>query len=637
MPMNRYALLIACNQGRGLPTLRGAEKDLQRVRDLLLRHPSGWGHGERIFALSGNVAPRQIDEAAQTLKQKITPDDFLLVYYAGHGRSHDGEAYLALPRHDYPVRQLTNTFLTQSPTRGVLMALDCCYSEPASISAFHRFIESLFPREAREARAAHHGQRAVFAAAIASAWEDDRGGIMTSAYIDGCDGGKPDLAATNDGIVDVDSLKRYIERSLLEQPQGQTFTGVTLGVFDIRTELGWRLKKHGNRIYQPQNFIVFPEQTRLWYPSARSRKKLLSAHSIHHSEITAAGYENEDVVLLKLDRSQHTFREVRRFAVKSTERGIKLDSGGQVLAVQLWPSGGAHANKIEVFAADSGQELRTYDVVANQHVVLTGALLVTSNAENGLIEVWPLSRKDAVAEGSIHVPYPVNHLRALADGKRLISGGQDGKVVLWDLGDVSERVHKRRELDGIHLRGDPLSPFEESLGQVMRVAASADDSLVAAGFGGRGRVRTWRLDNPSQPLPFGRLEDDHGSYITALEFSDDVKWLASGCGGGNVFLLSLKDRVKPVPAFATPDQQRQEAITALAFIPQSHDAALVIGTSTGRVCLYQIATGSSRELPDPYQRGEVYRIGIVADSDEPVTLLLAAQAGLEGWDFSWDS
>src|SRR5690242_20461273 len=129
MPMNRYALLIGCNQGKDSRTLESAEKDVERIRKLLLRHPVGWDDA-RITALRGMVTRQQIDDAIQALRAQVAADDFVFVYYAGHGTLCEEETCLVLPRQTYLVRHLTNAFVVHPQMCSALLVLDCCYSEP---------------------------------------------------------------------------------------------------------------------------------------------------------------------------------------------------------------------------------------------------------------------------------------------------------------------------------------------------------------------------------------------------------------------------------------------------------------------------------------------------------------------------
>ena len=74
-------------------------------------------------------------------------------------------------------------------------------------------------------------------------------------------------------------------------------------------------------------------------------------------------------------------------------------------------------------------------------------------------------------------------------------------------------------------------------------------------------------------------------------------------------------------------------MTALAFAPLGQDPTLVIGTMSGQVETYVLARTDGVPVNNSGQRGEVYRLGILADRSHPLRIIIAAKHGLECWDF----
>ncbi|KFE66086.1 protein kinase domain-containing protein [Hyalangium minutum] len=111
---------------------------------------------------------------------------------------------------------------------------------------------------------------------------------------------------------------------------------------------------------------------------------------------------------------------------------------------------------------------------------------------------------------------------ALPDGSRLVTGGKDGTVVLWDE------------------QGQQLQRFAGPTDRVLALRFSADGRQVAAGDGA-GTV--WLWDTVSGQ---GRALGQHEGFVGAVAFSPDGRQLASGGKDGAVRLWELasgKDRV----------------------------------------------------------------------------------------------
>ncbi len=117
-------------------------------------------------------------------------------------------------------------------------------------------------------------------------------------------------------------------------------------------------------------------------------------------------------------------------------------------------------------------------------------------------------------------PGGVTGVRALADGSRLVTGGADGTVALWD---GEGRLLLRLAGPTSSLRAVALS---EDGGQV----AGADDS---------GTVWLWRADSEQ-----GRVLRGHTRAVRALAFSPEGRFLASGDEAG-VVLLWEEGRPEP--------------------------------------------------------------------------------------------
>ncbi|MEH6592489.1 MAG: caspase family protein [Halioglobus sp.] len=127
---NYYALLIGNSNYRHMPDLNTPTADVQRLNELL---SSRYGF---ITTMLLDATREQTITAVNELRKKLTSEDNLIIYYAGHGgldeinnRGHwlpvDAEA-------DNPAQWITNTTMTDMTNiiaaKHVLMVADSCYS-----------------------------------------------------------------------------------------------------------------------------------------------------------------------------------------------------------------------------------------------------------------------------------------------------------------------------------------------------------------------------------------------------------------------------------------------------------------------------------------------------------------------------
>lgn len=113
---------------------------------------------------------------------------------------------------------------------------------------------------------------------------------------------------------------------------------------------------------------------------------------------------------------------------------------------------------------------------------------LVSGGLTGRLALWNTARPASrPAEVRAHEG-PVTALAALPDGRRLVSGGRDGFVRVWDLGKV-------------------FAGTSEVDNRVLSVAPLRDGRLVSGGWDGRVLIHDLR-QNPDTPVPLGRLDND---------------------------------------------------------------------------------------------------------------------------------
>lgn len=632
--MRRYALLVGCNTGRNQRALNHAQGDVRRVQQMLLRH-AGWTD-EQIITVVGDVTFNNVEDGVGCIRSQLKDNDFVLVYYAGHAGTFNGAYSLILPHEYYPVRNFIEPFITANKLSGSLLVLDTCYSERASVSAFQGFLRLITKRpDHMDQIQGIKGVRAVFAASAANqtARERSSGGILTSAFLLGCEAAGRDLSASVSGTVTLDSLSGYIQRELADK--GQDFKAFTYGgSFDIKSRLDWRLRSGSSREYRQGSFIMLPEQTRNWYRISHD-DELLSSHWSGNPLVIGVGVNGYRVQLYKVDLLQRRVEKSRELPVIARGQGIRMTQDAQHVVVCP-----AADDSVQVYAVESGGRLRDYAVNPDQFVITSHNMLVTHNSSSGLIEAWPiLNRNQAVAMGSYPPGYKLRHMRAFPDGMRVVAGGSaDGKARVWTLTQVLLTARNIQSMPSQTLECERLDSLSEAFLEVRKVAVSSSGEMIGVGFGGTGRVRVWLSREYSRPMS-GVVFAQHGDYITALDFDTEDTWLASGCGGGKVYLTSLREKTNPRLIWeADRGTSPGERISALAFSRHSADPILAIGTTRGRVIVCGIGqhnSGARLELGEHEARGTVQSLGVFTRDNQPPQIVVSAQRALECWDFAW--
>jgi WD40 repeat protein len=206
-------------------------------------------------------------------------------------------------------------------------------------------------------------------------------------------------------------------------------------------------------------------------------------------------------------------------------------------------------------------------------------------------------------------PRRVEALAIAPDGRRLATWGNEGAVVLWEVGRGVERElpgdpgrsvlclafapdgatlavgHRDATVRLWHAAtGEERAVLRGHSEQVQCLAFSPDGRTLATGSADRS-VRLWDLASgrtKSAPL-------DHPRPVSVVDFAPDGRTLASGCAGGQVTLWDLaEDRVRERPAGAS---NHRSPVRCLAFSP---DGSLLASGGNDGIKLRDVATGRER-------------------------------------------
>jgi WD40 repeat protein len=207
-----------------------------------------------------------------------------------------------------------------------------------------------------------------------------------------------------------------------------------------------------------------------------------------------------------------------------------------------------------------------------------------------------LSRKDGQV---LQHPARVLAVAFSPDGRRLVSGCQDGTVWFWDAA-----------------TGKGFTPREKHAGGVRAVAISPDGSLTASA-GDDGRVRLWEHDAGVRTLP------GHGAAIHCLAFSPDGKTLAAA---GKDKAIQLWDTDAGRVFRTLPGHDR--GVLCLAFSPDGRQ--LASGGADRMLRIWDPATGAEVRALEGHA-DEVRGVAFRPDGE------VLASAGGEGALRTWDA
>ncbi|MDP7722166.1 serine/threonine-protein kinase [Mycobacterium sp. TY814] len=172
----------------------------------------------------------------------------------------------------------------------------------------------------------------------------------------------------------------------------------------------------------------------------------------------------------------------------------------------------------------------------------------------------------------ITTPAPVGTVAMNPVGHTLASGGGDGTVRLWDVGDPA---HPRA-------LGRPL----QGQGAAVASVAFSPDGRVLASGGGDGTVRLWDVADPGRAGPLGGPLQVQGGGVASVAFSPDGRVLACGGGDGTVRLWDVADPGR-AGALGGPLQVQGGGVASVAFSPGGR--VLASGGGDGRVRMWDVA------------------------------------------------
>ncbi|MBI4874297.1 MAG: SUMF1/EgtB/PvdO family nonheme iron enzyme [Acidobacteria bacterium] len=222
MSEERRAILIGSSQFPNDPTLtplRCPENDVDGLGRLLCSEAQG-GHFREVVSLK-NQPHYEVLKAVNLALKRAKKDDFVLVYYSGHGKlDRAGRLYLAASNTEVEALEATSIpvaaildYIRLSNCRKAGLILDCCYSGAVGDSIFKGGVEEQLQQ------ASSGGGIYILTASTgvqaAQEKEKDEYGLLTKHIIQGIESGEAD--PKEEGQISMDDLYEYVHREVMRE------------------------------------------------------------------------------------------------------------------------------------------------------------------------------------------------------------------------------------------------------------------------------------------------------------------------------------------------------------------------------------------------------------------------------------
>ena len=183
----------------------------------------------------------------------------------------------------------------------------------------------------------------------------------------------------------------------------------------------------------------------------------------------------------------------------------------------------------------------------------------------------------------------INALAFHPDGKHVITGGEDGKLIMWDV-----------------KSGQPTQQFGNAEGAINTVAFSPDGEFFASG--GQDRIVTvWHIASGERQYALS----GHEGAINAIDFSADNTRIVSGSDDDTVKVWSRSG------AFIRTLSLHDADVTTVAFNPLDDDE-VISGSDDNTIIQWEVSTGDVTNFFAVHD-GNVNRVAYMPDGESFVS------------------
>jgi WD40 repeat protein len=213
--------------------------------------------------------------------------------------------------------------------------------------------------------------------------------------------------------------------------------------------------------------------------------------------------------------------------------------------------------------------------------------ILAAGGNDGRIVLWDVESRQLIGQPLVGHTSSVSSISFSPDGNTLAAGSSDQTIILWD-------VESRQPI------GQPLSGHS---GGVITVAFSPDGKTLASG-GYDGTIILWDMETGQvigQPLA------EHSYWVSSVAFSPDGKILASGSYDETIILWDVRTR-QPI---GEPLNGNAFFVTSVAFSPDGK--ILAAGNFDSTVILWDVETRRPIGQPLSGHANEIYSVAFSPD------------------------
>jgi WD40 repeat protein len=268
---------------------------------------------------------------------------------------------------------------------------------------------------------------------------------------------------------------------------------------------------------------------------------------------------------------------------------VFLPGGGHVVAAGLW-------GNLVIVDTDAGgivQSFHGHERSVNSVAVSADGSRIVSGGDDGSVRVWDVASGEEMGEPLRGHEGEVALVALTADESRIVSGGKDGSVRVWDVASGEEM-------------GDPRQAHDAEMALVV---LTADESRIVSG-GSDGTVRVWDAVSGSE---VGEPLRGHEGCVNSVAFSADGTRIVSGGSDGTV---RVWDTLRGVEV-GEPLRGHESCVNSVVF--SADGTHIVSGGNDRAVRVWNTASGAQVGEPLRGHEGWVSSVAFRADGSRIVS------------------